>query len=69
MYYISVFLAAQMPVLLGPTLGLAGMFLVFAFISGLCVVVILLLVPETEGKTYTEYVKTKGGKTVNIMSN
>ena len=44
----------MLPGLLEPALGLAGMFLVFAAISGVFFGIALFLVPETSGKIYQE---------------
>ena len=56
LYYISVFLSSILPGLLEPALGLAGMFLVFAAISGVFFGITFFLVPETRGKTYQEFI-------------
>ena len=55
-YNISVFLASMMPGLLEPRLGMAGMFAVFAAITAFFLGLVILLVPETEGKSYPEYI-------------
>ena len=55
-YNISVFLASMMPGLLEPRLGMAGMFAVFAAITALFLGLVILLVPETAGKSYPEYI-------------
>ena len=55
-YYISVFLSSMLPGLLEPRLGLAGMFAVFAAITGLFLGLVIILVPETAGKSYPEFI-------------
>ena len=55
-YYISVFLSSMLPGLLEPSLGMAGMFAVFAAITGLFLGLVIILVPETAGKSYPEFI-------------
>ena len=59
LYYTAVFLAAQLPIVLEPAVGLPGMFAVFAAFSGVVFVVVLVLVEETQGKTYRQHLSSK----------
>merc|ERR1712117_879626 len=56
LFYISIFLASMLPGILEPALGMAGMFAVFAAITGILLVLAVLLVPETSGKSYPEFI-------------
>ena len=55
-YYISVFLSSLLPGVLEPRLGIAGMFAVFAGITALFLSLVVLLVPETAGKSYPDFI-------------
>ena len=55
-YYISVFLSSLLPGVLEPRLGIAGMFGVFAAITALFLGLVVLLVPETAGKSYPDFI-------------
>jgi len=56
LYYASVFLSSQIPPLLEPSLGLPGMFLVFAAVTLFFLGTVFFAVPETSGKTYQQYI-------------
>ena len=56
LFYISIFLASMLPGILEPALGMAGMFAVFAAITGIMLGLAILLVPETSGKNYPEFI-------------
>ena len=58
LYYTAVFLAAKLPIVLEPAVGLPGMFAVFAAFSGVVFVVVLVLVEETQGKTYRQHLSS-----------
>ena len=45
-----------MPGVLEPRLGIAGMFAVFAGITALFLSLVVLLVPETAGKSYPDFI-------------
>merc|ERR1719203_1189880 len=57
LFYISIFLASMLPGILEPVLGMAGMFAVFAAITGIMLGLAILLVPETSGKNYPEFIE------------
>ena len=56
LFYISLFLASMLPGILEPALGMSGMFAVFAAITGIMLGLAILLVPETSGKNYQEFI-------------
>ena len=57
LFYISVFLASQLTGFLQQALGLPGMFLVFALNGLIYVGLVILFVPETNGKNYHQFVE------------
>jgi len=56
LFYSSVFLASQLTSVLQDSVGMPGMFLVFACLAGLYLGITLLLVPETGGASYQQFV-------------
>ena len=46
----------MLPGFLEPRLGMAGMFAVFAAITALFLGLVVPLVPETSGKSYTDFI-------------
>ena len=56
LFYISVFLASQLTGFLQQALGLPGMFLVFALNGFIYVGLVVIFVPETNGKNYHQFV-------------
>jgi len=57
LFYISVFLASQLTGFLQQALGLPGMFLVFALNGSIYVGLVMIFVPETNGKNYHQFVE------------
>jgi hypothetical protein len=55
LYYLSVFLSSQIPGLLEHSIGMPGMFLVFALISAIYLGTVFYMVPETYGTNYHQY--------------
>ena len=55
LFYISVFLASQITGLLQQALGLPGMFLVFAVNAAVYLGIVVIFVPETNGKIYHQF--------------
>ena len=57
LFYISVFLASQLTGFLQEALGLPGMFLFFALNGLIYVGLVIIFVPETNGKNYHQFVE------------
>merc|ERR1711970_228372 len=59
LFYSSVFLASQLTSLLQESVGMPGMFLVFSCLAGIYLGITVIMVPETGGASYQQFVNQK----------
>jgi len=59
LFYSSVFLASQLTSLLQESVGMPGMFLVFSCLAGIYLGITVIMVPETGGASYQQFVNKK----------
>ena len=57
LFYTSVFLSSQLTGILQHAVGMPGMFLVFSALASFYLMLVFMLVPETSGKTYQQFVE------------